>query len=58
MHFEIKNHNSVGILNVSANEGYCGMISTIYFHSVTQLVNLENRRWTLAEAVEEIQNDK
>ena len=26
------------------------MISTIYFHPVTRLVNLENRRWWLAES--------
>ena len=25
--------------------GYCSMISTIHFHPVTRLVNLENRRW-------------
>ena len=29
---------------------YCGMISTIYFHPVTRLVNLENRRILLAES--------
>ena len=29
---------------------YCSMISTIYFHPVTRLVDLENRRILLAES--------
>ena len=35
---------------VDTNCCYCGMISTIYFHPVTQLVDLENRRILLAES--------
>ena len=37
---------------------YCDMISTIYFHPVMRLVNLENNEYYWLRAGREIQNDK
>ena len=36
--------NETAIVRIVILFSYCGMISTIYFHPVTRLVNLENRR--------------